>query len=158
MSKIWSSLGLAVLGIAILVGAAAATVDTDTQSVSATLGTSGSITATDVTDWTLSVGNPTTTGTVHVATNVATWTVSAIDNGGTATGIMSDGTNSLASPLTMKNTLGTYSSLASSVTVVSGSAAADADQTVYFQQPVSATDPASSGSGYAITVLYTLTY
>lgn len=159
MSKIWSSLGLAVLGIAILVGAAAATDPTATQSVSATLGTSGSITATAVSGWTLSVGNPETTGTVHVATNDASWTVTAIDNRGTATGIMSDGTHSLASPLTMKIAgATTYGSLDTPVTVLSGIAAVDADQTVYFKQPVSTTDPASSGSGYTITVLYTLTY
>ena len=126
MNKILSTLGLAVLGVAILVGAAAAGTDTETQSVSATLGTSGSITATAVTGWALSVGNPTTTSSVHVATNDASWTVSAIDNRATPTGLMSDGTNSLASPLTMQNAAATsYDSLASSVTVLTGSAATD---------------------------------
>lgn len=81
MSKIWSSLGLAVLGIAILVGAAAA--ESDGTTVSAELSQAYSITTEDTASITPSIGSAAESAedTISVTSNGA-WKLQVNDNAG----------------------------------------------------------------------------
>jgi len=83
MSKIWNSLGLAIIGIALLMGSAYAA-DSGTTTIGATLGDSFAIIAPGaVSNWALSIGDNTyTTSTAgSVSSNVA-WKVQVKEAGG----------------------------------------------------------------------------
>lgn len=127
-------------------------------------GGTGTITATDITTWSLSVGDNEKGGKIHIQTDSTGWSVTAQDSRTpTPSGLMSDGSNSLINPLRIKNTDSTprFISLENEVLVASGTSPIDEDKDIDLLQHVEPNDHQTSADPiipYSITIIYTLTY
>ena len=124
----------------------------------------GTITATDITAWSLSVGDNEKGGLIHIQTDSTGWSVTAQDSRTpTPSGLMSDDINSLIYPLMIKNIESTprFISLENEVLVASGTSAVDENKEIYLLQHVEPNDHLTSVDPiipYSINIIYTLTY